>query len=297
MSAIWAQQFPFAQAVGLMCGLSSGIVEVDVDSTDENVLADALNSHGNSPIVIRTASDKFKVWYRHNGETRRIRPFPGLPIDVLGAGGFTIAPPSFNASLSAQYQFIAGGLDDLDRLPVMRNAPAPKPASAPSEKTRDVASPLRGMIEGDGRNDALFHAIGPAAWEIYAKGGTRDQLFDVAISHNQESAQPMTVEEVHKVVASVWKMTTQHRNWIGRSGERRTELAGFSANVDAWYLLEFLRVSEGASTTFWIANGLAERFGWTRKRLANAREHLIELGYIVRVKPAWSKSPASYTWA
>jgi hypothetical protein len=107
LSAQWGQVSPFAPAVGLLLGSkqrdaealppASGIAELDVDTPDERVLADALDRHGHTPIIIRTASTKHKLWYRHNGEGRRIRPWPDLPIDVLGAG-FTVAPPSFNAS-------------------------------------------------------------------------------------------------------------------------------------------------------------------------------------------------------
>lgn len=35
---------------------------------------------------------------RDNGEGRRIRPIPGLSVDVLGAG-FTIVPPSYGPDL------------------------------------------------------------------------------------------------------------------------------------------------------------------------------------------------------
>jgi|GEM_PF-725893 hypothetical protein len=314
LSAEWAQEFPFAPAFGLNLGPkewhtnrrgerlppASGLTEVDIDTPAENILADALDRHGDTPIVIRTASRKFKAWYRHNGEKRLIRPFPGLPIDLLG-GGFTVPPPSFNADLSAQYEFIAGNLDDIGRLPVMRNLdPALYRVKAPRERAKkadSLASPLSGMRDGDGRNNALLRAIGPTAREIYAEGGTRERLLEVAVSHNNESAEPMAIEEVNQVVGNVWKMTTEHRNWIGRGGERRTELASFSGDVDAWFLLEFLRVSEGASAVFWIANGLAENFGWTRQRFVQAREHLIDLGYIAKIKKAWSTSPAEYIWA
>jgi Bifunctional DNA primase/polymerase, N-terminal/Primase C terminal 1 (PriCT-1) len=283
--------------VGLMCGPSSGITEVDVDSKDERVLADALGRHGDTPIIIRTASGKYKAWYRHNGEARRIRPWPGLPLDVLGARGFTIAPLSFNASLSAQYQFISGRLDDLDRLPVMCHAPEPK-RSAPKPSQRSIASPLSGMVEGDGRNTALFHAIGPAAREIYAEGGTRDRLFDLAMSHNRESDQPMAVEEVNKVVGQVWRYTVDGMNYIGERGAILQDYVvdSFSGDADAFYLLAFLRTHELPTATFWIANGLADRLGWTRQRLVVARNRLIDLGYVRQITRPWQGNPAVYGW-
>ena len=51
---------------------------LDIDTTDERALADALIRHGDTPFITRTASGKFHALYRHNGERRRIRPFRGL---------------------------------------------------------------------------------------------------------------------------------------------------------------------------------------------------------------------------
>ena len=157
------------------------------------------------------------------------------------------------------------------------------------------------MREHDGRNDALLHAIGPIARDIYAvAGGSREQLFDYAMKHNRECAQPMDAKEVGRVTDSVWKMTVEGRNWIGRPGAFMPldEMAGFRGNSDALYLLAFLRAREGKDLTFWIANGLAETpdFSWSRKRLAAARQSLIELGLIKMIAGPKQGSPALYRW-
>ena len=78
-----------------------------------------MQRYGETPVTIRTASGKWKLWYRHNGEGRRIRPLKGLPIDVLG-DGFTIAPPSWREDLAASYRFRTGGLVELNRLPAIK---------------------------------------------------------------------------------------------------------------------------------------------------------------------------------
>src|SRR5262249_10755896 len=49
--------------------------------------------------------------------------------------------------------------------------------------------------------------------------------------------------------------------------------------------------------TFWIANGLAETFGWSRQRLAAARESIIQRGYIRRLRAASNNQPALYRWS
>jgi hypothetical protein len=207
-----AFKFASADAFAFMCGPRSRITVLDVDTSNERVLADALDRHSRTPVVVRTASGKWHAYYRHAGERRRIRPFHGLPIDILGAGGFAVAVPSEIASGS--YQFTDGSLDDLDRLPTMRavtNADRPPTTARP-----DSASPLRGLREHDGRNRALFLAIAPVANDIHAAGGGRDALLDVALSYNQEATEPMSPEETTKIVDSVWRMTITGRNHVGQ---------------------------------------------------------------------------------
>ena len=66
---------------------------------------------------------------------------------------------------------------------------------------------------------------------------------------------------------------------------------------DAFALLAWLRAHQGSESTFWIANGLAENFGWRRHRFAAARSRLIELDYIVQIQKPFQGSNALYRWA
>jgi hypothetical protein len=280
---------------GFMCGPRSKLTVLDVDSTSEAVLGHAIARHGITPIVVRTASGKYHAYYRHNGERRRIRPFPGLPIDILGAGGFAVAVPSETAS--GHYEFIECSLDDLDQLPVMQPLDEPfEPPAADGPSDSASASPLRGMREHDGRNNALFRAIAPKARVIFAARQSRDVLLELAMRYNREASEPMSVEEVNRVVDSVWQMTAEGHNWVGEPGRRKHELSTFTDAVDALYLLEYLRVTEGISAEFWIANGLADIFGWDRRRFTAARQRLIDLGYVQQIKPHRPRLPAVYVW-
>ena len=67
-------------------------------------------------------------------------------------------------------------------------------------------------------------------------------------------------------------------------------------NPDAFALLMWLRSTEGPFVRFMILNAQAERFEWTVKRFARARQSLIELGYIRLVKPAYTGHPGWYEW-
>src|SRR4029077_7134701 len=68
------------RGLGFLTNKRNGITALDIDSHDENVLSDALGRHGKTPIIIRTASEKWHGYYGFNGEMRRIRPWDGLPI-------------------------------------------------------------------------------------------------------------------------------------------------------------------------------------------------------------------------
>jgi hypothetical protein len=300
-----AFKFVDADALGFMCGPRSKLTVLDIDSSSDVVLGNAIARHGITPILVRTASGKWHAYYRHNGERRRIKPFPGLPIDILGSGGFAIAPPSKTAN--GQYQFIDGSLDDLDRLPVMIMQPLDDEpfelpgANSPSENDNASASPLRGMREHDGRNKALFLAIGPLANQIHAAGGNRDALLAVALSYNQGAAEPMTTGETTKIVDSVWGMTVAGRNHIGAHAFVMRQHEAISliehGDQDALVLLNFLRASHSPlAAPFWITNTLASKLGWTTKRLAKARSRLVERGILRRTKPPWQGKPALYSW-
>jgi len=160
-SAEIAIKFPDASVFGFYAGEGSRITVLDVNVPDERVLRDALDRHGPTPFIVRTASGKFHGLYRHNGEKRCSRPWKGqgLPIDLLGKG-LAIAPPSITKN--GDYRIVNGTLDDLDRLPIMQGLDAKhyrKQQSSPLS-TPSGPKPWAEMREGDGRNEALFPQLG-----------------------------------------------------------------------------------------------------------------------------------------
>ena len=110
-SGQWALRFSEASALGFACGKRSGLTIVDIDDPDENLVADAMAKLGPTPIVVRTASGKHHLWYRHNGEPRSPRKLArdmGLsgPVDILGERGFAIAPPSLRGGGTYEWLLI-----------------------------------------------------------------------------------------------------------------------------------------------------------------------------------------------
>jgi Bifunctional DNA primase/polymerase, N-terminal/Primase C terminal 1 (PriCT-1) len=280
-SAKLAKQFPDADAFGLCPGSRSRLTILDVDTTDEQVLSDALGQHGNTPIIVRTLSRHYQAWYRNNGESRRIRPFAGKPIDVLGAG-FVVVPPSRGAKSS--YQFIEGGLDDIGRLPVIQGLTGTCPL--PSVK--------RVSVGVGARNNTLFALCMQAAHHC----DDFDAMLDVARTRNAEFFPPLSDDEVVKVATSAWGYTERGENRFATPGAffPAAEVNHLIAtDQDAFVLLALLRANNGPRRTFMVTNTLANKLGWTRKRIAAARKRL-GCNYIERVRRPSKGLPGLYRW-
>ena len=217
-----AGKFVEAAALGFMCGERSGITVLDVDTTDEQVLADALGRHGATPIVVRTASGKWHAWYRHSNERRRIRPWGGdLPIDLLGTGGFVIAPPS--ATQRGRYEFIQGSLDDVASLPSMRGLGASLYRSkvtvvpddaliAPDTVAED--EPSLAVVSEGRRNDTLFGHCMRHAHHC----DDRDAMLEMARIFNERCVPPLQDGEVIEIVDSARRYTARGENRFGMTG-------------------------------------------------------------------------------
>lgn len=280
-------RFASAEALGFMCGKRTGVTVLDVDATDERVLADAIDRHGTTPIVVRTASKKFQAWYRHSNERRRIRAWNGLPIDLLG-GGYVVAPAS--QINRGQYEFIQGRLDDISKLPVLQGLEADLYQRAIDKRPANWAN----MRNGDGRNKAMFELLARTVRAV----DDFEQLLDYARTQNEQLGEPMPDMEVVSTANSAWKMQCEGRNRFGTFGtwSPLDEVKSFAGDQDAFYLLSFLRANQGPNATFMVANGLAEIFGWHRRRVAQARSKLIEQGYFRPVRQAGRGHPALFHW-
>ncbi len=286
-SAEIAQKFPAATAIGFMVGKRSRLTVLDIDSPKDRDLADALDRHGPTPIIVRTGSGNFQGWYRWNGEQRLIRPECDKPIDILG-GGFVVAPPS--KGKIRNYEFLARNLDNLARLPVLhglspdagRKDPGP-PAATATHITEGV------------RNNDLFRQCMTAAHHC----DDFQALLDVAHTRNSEFCPPLEDDEVVKVATSAWAYTERGVNRFGRPGvffdaEEANRL--IVSDQDAFVLLTYLRANNRPDSTFMIANGMADTLGWPRKRLAAARNRL-DGAYVELLRRASrGTGPAIYRW-
>jgi hypothetical protein len=276
-----ANKFSDASAFGYYCGKRNGITVLDVDTTDERVLSDAMNRHGQTPIVVRSGSGKFHALYRHNNERRSVRAWEGLPIDLLGAG-LAIAPPSLVAK--GEYQIIQGHLDDLDRLPIMRDLDARLYAA-------NTSGP-RPQKQGEGRNNDLWRRLMKEAHHV----DDFESLLDCAETLNQEFVEPMQQAEVSKIATSAWGYAERGENLFGRHGSilALDEIDRLVDDPYALSLLNWLKAHHKPDNTFMVADGLGELLGWPRRRLPEARQSLLRRGYLKLVRGASQHGPALY---
>jgi hypothetical protein len=257
-SARLVRQFPNA-GVGFWAGKGSRITVLDVDSSKEADLADAMARFGQSPFVVRTpAKGGFHAYYRHNGEPRDIGFEPGR--DLLGSG-LVILPPT-SCVTGRNYEIIHGSIDDLDHLPFLRDAPK--------------------VPKGNRNKELWAHCMRHAPW-----CDSFNDLLDVAVTFSQQACQfPLRESEVVRTARSAWEYTENGLNRFGRTGahvatdevNRLLDTGG----MDAVALITWLRAHNAPKATFMIANGLAKHFGWGRLRLAAARKHLLITGIIRR---------------
>jgi hypothetical protein len=302
-----ALKFPEHEALGVACRRNR-ITILDIDAPSADLLAEGMETFGQSPFVVRTQSGGFHAYYRNSGETRKIRPDKSKPVDILG-DGYVVLPPSIGPK--GAYELVSGCLDDLTRLPRMR-----KPAyindnvagDGASESAVDVDQPprkaetLREHFNSRGhfgeRNDTLWRHCMKAI-----RGCSKfEDLIGVAMTYNRDQFyEPLPEAEVLSVVASVLSYESQGKNWFGH-GARVTfnndEIDDLlMAEPDAFVLLTVLRRHHWGRD-FVIANGMAENMpggGWNRKRFASARQILLSRGEIELLRAASSyHGPALY---
>jgi hypothetical protein len=288
-------RFRSASGLGFMTNARTRIAVLDVDTTDERVLADAMIRHGSTPVVARTASGKFHAYYRHNGEHRKIRPFNNLPIDVLGDNGLVVAIPS--RFEKGTYSFVQGSLDDLERLPVMRGLDADmySRASKISAGAAALTDQEREAPVCEGRRDDTLWRYCMAMLAEFPNIG-REALLAAAVVYNRSFLPPMSNAEVIEKVNSACDGTAKGRNFFGGKVVS-THAEVDDLGPDSFYLLNKLRRHNWGEKDFVVANAMAESMRWTIKRFAAAKAELERRGKIrcVRDRKGGCRAP-TYTW-
>ncbi|MCV2871589.1 bifunctional DNA primase/polymerase [Defluviimonas sp. WL0050] len=260
-----------ADGLGIVMGKPSRITEIDIDGVGEAWLALAVARFGETPITIRTASGKAKLWFRHDGERRHIRPFSGQPIDILG-DGFTIAPPSWREDLGAAYAFLTGGICDVDRLPMIRRG------------ALDAAfSQLPEAVTLGGRNTSLWRQCMVQARFC----DDVEALLDVAATWASAFPEPLPTAEIERCARSAWSYQIAGRNFVGLAKPQLTEgdriMDALIDRPEAFTLYQMLVRWHSGRQSFAIAPRAMSEAGsppWSRHRIESARDVLLERGFL-----------------
>jgi len=280
-----ALRFTEADAFGFQCGKFNRITLIDIDSRDEGIVREAIKLFGESPILWRTGSGNHAMPFRYNGEARKVRAVPELNIDVLG-GGLAVAPPSMGST--GRYEFLKGGLPDLDRLPVARSIKVEQP------QARTETS--NGIRKGE-RNYTLFRYALEQAHYV----DDLDALIDVVRTRNMDCEPPLSDAEVLRIAASVWRYQEEGTNLGGRGRamviDNRVFDTLMAKGPDAWMLYSHLR-RQHWGRDFVLSKAMAPAMHWGVPKWKNARGALVELGFIACVHEGGKgpHDPPIYGW-
>nr|WP_313023090.1 bifunctional DNA primase/polymerase [Brucella intermedia] len=281
----FALKFANDDAFGIACKRSK-IVVLDCDTPDERVFADALDRHGRSPFIVRSGSGNWQAWYRHNGETRRVRPDPALPIDILG-DGFVVAPPSKGSK--GQYQLVEGSLDDLTELPVLRGVnsyPNKKHNTLSPSFPPDISEGVTGQVEGKRNIELWRHSM-----KIARSCSRLEELMDKTMERNLDFYEPLSADEVLRVVASAWNYEVKGKNWFGHGARVVVDhsiVDKFAANEPDAFALFSILMRNHWGRDFVLAKAFAIELKWTLPRFKRARDVLREANLITCIHPGGS---------
>jgi Bifunctional DNA primase/polymerase, N-terminal len=254
----------------------------DIDVADDSEVDKAIERHGSTKIIVRTASGKYHLWYRYNGEKRLVRPWgKNVPIDILG-DGMVVAPPSVGPK--GGYEFIKGGLEDLERLPPMRGIDDLKKAKTTAQAEvpkREASEALKRAVREGERNEYLFRACLKHAIQCYAV----HHLMEFAMTLNATFDPPLSDSEAMGCALHAWQLNDRGRNFyqcqgFALPGDVADKLDRHSAGGDAMRLLYRLERAHWNRDQFCLSQSFAKQLGWTLNRYRRARGALVDAGGI-----------------
>jgi len=266
------------------------ITVLDIDKADESLVGPAIERHGDTPIIVRTATRKYHLYYRHNGEPRQIRPWgEDIPIDLLG-GGFVVAPGSI--SPQGRYEFLRGDLSQIKNLPAMRGIDdLLKPTKAVRQRPEDTQVFLEGT-----RNKAFFIGSMRQARRVQ----NFDELLAFAREYNEGHMRPpLTDIQVVRTAVSAWEYELRGENFVDGGGftVMRTDALD-ELDPDSYYLISQIKRYHWGRDQFVLTGEFARKLGWNLKRFVKARRVLESRGHITVLHRGGrgAGTPSQYGW-
>jgi hypothetical protein len=197
-------------------------------------------------------------------------------VDILGGGNVVAA---LSVVSRGRYQLERGTLDDLDRLPSMRQSPGRSRSARPIERGR--------------RNEELFRHCR----SVVRYCDSHDQLLDAARTWaDNQLAEPLPDAEVAKTAASVWRYRDGRKRVMNHIIDERT-FAALARDPAVFGVYAYLNAENGPNAEFMIADGLGAARGWSRRLVPKARRRLLALNLVQCVRRPANGRPALYRWS
>jgi Bifunctional DNA primase/polymerase, N-terminal len=301
-----ADKWPYAN-IGVLTHLSR-LAVVDIDSDDRSLVSGIEREIGRTPLIARTPSSGFHLYFRLNGERNTNLRRYGLPIDIkASAPGYIVAPPSIRPSNARNYYFERGSWQDLPDLPPCDLQRLISKLNSRETRQPEIEPPPD-LTPGQ-RNTNLFR------YGLRQAHNCSDglSLRNVLISVNDMAADPLPQAEVEKISRNVWHYQATENNWSGRearaivtASEMRSLMSARNW-ADAWALYSLLRASHGARSQRGGAFAISARAmaevrtmgDWDAKRIRQARDTLVDCAFIHRIHKggAGKHDPSLYVFA
>jgi len=297
-------KFPNAE-LGFYCGRRNGLTVVDVDDARDTELQRAIDTYGNSPIIVETASGKHHLYYRYDGERRSIRPDKEHAIDILGEGGICIAPPSVRND--GAYRFERGGLSDLANLPTIRRQALADLVPTLSHRTENPVSGTSAEVIYDGTRNAELATV--ARYIASGLSSLDEHLTKVREANAALCKPPLDDDEVRKIARSAWRYKIEGRLMVPGMASAillpRDDLDQLlrAGETDALALLaQFRKAHIGRRNVFAASPKALERDrligSWNHHRYRNATRKLCELDFLEKISNGGKgpNDPALYSF-
>jgi Bifunctional DNA primase/polymerase, N-terminal/DnaB-like helicase C terminal domain len=166
----WFQKWPNAN-VGVVTGMISGLIVIDLDGSEG--IAEAKKLNLTSYIISYTGTGKH-LWFRASSHVASsVRIHPG--IDIRGEGGFIVAPPSVHVN-GKRYRWI--NVLNVEKLPIFPMSILEKSAEtvSPTKKSDGwIAKALEEMKDGNIDN-TLVSILGRLRSDGYSANDARSFL-------------------------------------------------------------------------------------------------------------------------
>jgi hypothetical protein len=282
-----------------VCSTTGGIVGrlvVDVDSADPHDHAEAIARFGDSPVKVTTPSGGLHLWFASPGGVPNAQRVDGMPVDIRGDGGIAVLPPSVRQG-KGTYAFLEGDWAALLRLPLPRPGSLPSPATKAPRKPPGASLASPDTVQRGQRNQALFDRLRAFA----ASCDDEAEIAAEALRWNAELPQPLPVNEALKVAGSVSRYKAAGSLMVpgGRAMVAIRATAIRELGPDELFLLMLLQSEhQGTRDQFIIAaKAMAASLAWGERRLRNARQQLLDRGFLVQVRQGGDHKGDAATFA